>query len=354
MTNQQTHAGLTQGQAEHIVDPQSLDVSKTPPAPNTTTRPRVVVIGSGFGGLNAVQTLGNSDVDVLLIDRNNYHGFWPLLYQIATAGLEAEAITYPIRAILRKYKNCTFRMAEVRGIDAEHKLVITDGAPEPYDYVIVAAGSINNYFGNTSLEQNTFGMKDVDEATNVRNQVLLAFERATTESDPAKRQSLMTFVIIGGGPTGVELSGAFIELIRHVMRKDYPMLDVSDARVVLVEADESVLGTFPPRLQRAALKRLKRMGVTLMLGRHVSAVEGDTVSFQEGGQLQSHTVIWAAGVRASALANAMGAEQGRQGRVKVTPELHIPGQPDVYVVGDMAYLEGYQPGVAYPMLAQVA
>jgi NADH dehydrogenase len=316
--------------------------------------PRVVIVGAGFGGLNALRALAGAPVDVLMIDRNNYHGFWPLLYQVATAGLEAESITYPVRAILRQAKNGSFRMAEVRGVDLERRLVFTDGAPESYDYLIVAAGSRNNYFGNTQLEQNTFGMKDVDDAANLRNQVLLSFERATTETDPQKRASLMTFVIIGGGPTGVELSGAFIELIRHVMRKDYPMLDVSEARVVLVEADESVLGTFPKSLQRAALKRLKRMGVELVLSKHVGGVEGDTVTLKEGGQIRAHTVVWAAGVRAAALADALGAEQGRGGRIKVSPQLTVPGHPEVFVVGDMAYLEGYQPGVAYPMVAQVA
>ncbi|KPV43027.1 pyridine nucleotide-disulfide oxidoreductase, partial [Kouleothrix aurantiaca] len=165
-------------------------------------------------------------------DRNNYHGFWPLLYQVATAGLEAEAIAYPARAILRKYANTHFRMAEVTGVDFVGRQVFTTAQPEPYDYLILAAGSANNYFGNNALAETTYGMKDIDEAERLRNHVLFAFERAVTEPDPARRAALLTFVVVGGGPTGVELAGAFAELIRHVLRKDYPMLDVSQARVV--------------------------------------------------------------------------------------------------------------------------
>lgn len=318
------------------------------------TRPRVVIVGAGFGGLNAAQALGNSEVDILLIDRNNYHGFWPLLYQVATAGLEPEAITYPVRAILRKYHNTDFQLAEVQGIDLQRKLVLTDSKPVSYDYLILAAGSANNYFGNDALSRQTFGMKDVDEASRLRNHVLRTFERATQEEDPARRAALLTFVVIGGGPTGVELSGAFAELISHVMRKDYPMLDVAQARVVLVEATKHVLGTFPENLQRSALKRLIKMGVQPRLGMAVASVENDVVTFKDGTQLEAATVVWAAGVRASALSDALGVAQGRSARVKTTPYLNLTEHPEVFVVGDMAYLEGYREGVAYPMVAQVA
>ncbi|MDZ4721076.1 MAG: NAD(P)/FAD-dependent oxidoreductase [Roseiflexaceae bacterium] len=318
------------------------------------TRPRVVIVGAGFGGLNAAQVLGNSEVDLLLIDRNNYHGFWPLLYQVATAGLEPEAITYPVRAILRKYSNTDFQLTEVRGIDMQRKLVLTDEKPVNYDYLILAAGSANNYFGNDALAQQTFGMKDVDEAARLRNHVLRTFERATREEDPAKRAALLTFVVIGGGPTGVELSGAFAELINHVMRKDYPMLDVTQARVVLVEAQPHILSTFPENLQRSALNRLKKMGVQPQLGKTVASVENDIVTFKDGEQIAAATVVWAAGVRASALSDALGVTLGRGARVKITPQLSLPDHPEVFVVGDMAYLEGYREGVAYPMVAQVA
>ncbi|GAB4117642.1 MAG: NAD(P)/FAD-dependent oxidoreductase [Roseiflexaceae bacterium] len=318
------------------------------------TRPRVVIVGAGFGGLNAAQALGNSDVDVLVIDRNNYHGFWPLLYQVATAGLEPEAIAYPLRAILRKYQNADFQMSEVRGVDLQRKLVQTQHAAISYDYLILAAGSANNYFGNDALSQQTFGMKDIDEAERLRNHALIAFERASREQDPEQRAALLTFVIIGGGPTGVELAGAFSELIRHVMKKDYPTLNVAEARVVLIEATNHLLGTFPAHLQQSALKRLHKMGVETQLGSAVASVEHEVVTLKNGTRIPSSTVVWAAGVRASALADALGVELGRAARVKVTPELTIPGHPEVYVVGDMAYLEGYREGVAYPMVAQVA
>ena len=319
-----------------------------------TGRPRVIIVGAGFGGLNALSERTNGDVDLLVIDRNNYHGFWPLLYQVATAGLEPEAIAYPVRALLRKNANASFRLAEVTGLDLEQRMVLTDGQPEPYDYLILAAGSINNYFGNDALEQQTFGMKDVDDAEALRNHVLTCFERASNAKNPAELTRLMTFVIIGGGPTGVELSGAFMELVSHVMRKDYPKLDFDLARVVLIEADASVLSTFPETLQRSALKRLRRMGVELMLNHKVASVHDHVVTLNDGSSFEAATVVWAAGVRASKLGDGIGLEQARGARIKVTPELNIAQHPEVFVIGDMAYLEGFKPGVAYPMVAQVA
>src|SRR5215216_1354260 len=231
------------------------------PTPRPNGRPSVVVVGAGFGGLQVAARLARADVDVLVLDRNNYHGFWPLLYQAATAGLDPASIAYPARAILRKYPNTQFLMAEVTGVDFERKLVLSGNKALPYDYLVLAAGSANNYFGNTALATHTFGMKDLDEAEQLRSQVLLAFERAVREPDQRKRAALLTFVIVGGGPTGVELAGAFAELIRHVLRKDYPMLDIGLARVILVEAGDRVLASFPPKLQRSALRRLQKMGV---------------------------------------------------------------------------------------------
>lgn len=319
-----------------------------------TGRPRVVVVGAGFGGLNVARTLANSEVDVLLLDRNNYHGFWPLLYQVATAGLEPESVAYPVRAILRKYRNADFRMAEVLGVDFERKQVLTDGGAVDYDYLVLAAGSANNYFGNNELAERTLGMKDVDEAEHLRNHVLTCFEHAAREEDPERRQALLTFAIIGGGPTGVELAGAFAELIRHVLRKDYPMLNVSEARVVLIEAQDKILISFPASLQRRALRRLQQMGVEVRLNSPVADVADEKVHFKDGSVLPAATVIWAAGVRAAKLADTLGVEQGRGARVQVAPTLNLPDRPEVFVIGDMAYLEGYKPGVAYPMVAQVA
>ncbi len=335
-----------------------VKVRNTPVFDRTATerrsRPRVVIVGAGFGGLAAARELADADVDILVINRTNYHGFWPLLYQVATAGLEPESIAYPVRAILRRYRNADFLLAEVNGVDFERRAVLTDVGPVMYDYLVLAAGSTTNFFGNERFERYTLGMKDLDEAQRLRNHILTCFEHAVAETDPARRAALLTFVVVGGGPTGVELAGAFIELIRHVMRKDYPMLDVRQAHVVLVEATDRVLATFPESLQRAALDRLRRMGVDVRLSAPVADTRPGVLVFKDGTELEAETIVWAAGVRASPLAEALGVALGRGGRVKVEPTLTLPGHPEVFVIGDMAYLEGYRPGVPYPMVAPVA
>jgi NADH dehydrogenase len=337
-----------------IDQPEPAELERAEPAPRPSGRPRVVVVGAGFGGLHVAGKLARADVDVVVLDRNNYHGFWPLLYQVATAGLEPESIAYPARAILRKYPNTSFLMTEVTGVDFERRQVFTTGEPQAYDYLVLAAGSANNYFGDQALAERTFGMKDLEEAERLRNQVLRAFERAVLEPDAAKRAALLTFVIVGGGPTGVELAGAFAELIRHVLRKDYPMLDVSEARVLLVEASDRILASFPERLQRKARQRLEKMGVEVKLRTAVAAVDEGAATFKDGTTLDTYTVVWAAGVRGAHLADSLGAALGRGARVKVTPTLNLPDRPEVFVIGDMAYLEGYKNGQAYPMVAQVA
>ncbi|MBC7543010.1 MAG: NAD(P)/FAD-dependent oxidoreductase [Candidatus Sericytochromatia bacterium] len=320
----------------------------------TGTKPRIVIVGAGFGGLNAARTLSGQPVDVLVLNRNNYHGFWPLLYQVATAGLEPESIAYPVRAILQQYRNVAFQMANVSGIDFDGRRVLTDGEPVPYDFLILAAGSTSNYFGNRELETNTFGMKDIDEAEALRNHVLLCFEQAVREPDPDRRAALMTFVIVGGGPTGVELAGAFSELVRHVLPNDYPMLDLALARVLLVEAGEHILATFPQPLQDKALAKLKQMGVDIRLGTAVEHVDQSEVVFKDGRIVPSCTVVWAAGVKAAELADRLGVTQARAGRIPVAPTLALPGHPEVFIIGDMAYLEGYNGHNAFPMVAQVA
>ncbi len=317
-------------------------------------RPRIVIVGAGFGGLAAARTLAKAPVDVLLINRTNYHGFWPLLYQVATAGLEPESIAYPVRAILRRYRNADFLLAEVRGIDVQRRLVQTDLGDITYDYVILAAGSTTNFFGNERIAHYTMGMKDLNEAQRLRNHVLLCCERAAAETDPDKRAALLTFAVVGGGPTGVELAGAFVELIRHVIRHDYPMLDVRQARVVLIEASDRILASFPDSLQRAALRRLQRMGVEVRLNTPVADADATGLRFRNGEQLVAKTIVWAAGVRGAPLADALGVPLGRGARVPVTPLLTLPIDERVFVIGDMAYLEGYRPGVAYPMVAPVA
>ncbi len=320
----------------------------------THERKRVVVVGAGFGGLSVARALANTEVDVVVIDRSNYHGFWPLLYQVATAGLEPESIAYPVRAILRKYPNLDFDLNEVRGVNFEGKQVLTDGMPVSYDYLVLAAGSTNNYFGSHSLSDNTLGLKDLEEAVKLRNKVLLAFEMATHEPDLVKRQALLTFVIIGGGPTGVELSGAFSELFRFVLTKDYPMLDVKQAHIVLIEASPTLVATFPKNLQQSTLKQLEKMGVEVRVHTAVDTVEGTTVTLKDGSQIEAATVVWAAGVRAAQLSDDLHLPLARSARVPITPTLNLSDRPEVFVIGDMAYLEGYKENTAYPMVAQVA
>ncbi|MDQ3930009.1 MAG: NAD(P)/FAD-dependent oxidoreductase [Chloroflexota bacterium] len=327
----------------------------TQPAPNRRARrPRVLVVGAGFGGLNAARTLEDTGVDVMVLDCNNYHGFWPLLYQVATAGIESEAIAYPVRGVFRGHNNIRFRMSTVTGVDLARKVVLTENLPIAYDYLILAAGSANNYFGNNELAKHTFGLKDIDEAEHLRNRLLYSYEQAAIEVDPKRRQELMTFVIVGGGPTGVELSGAISELIHLVFRKDYPGLDLSRSRVILVEATDKVLASFPESLQQAARRDLKERRVELRLNSKVQSVENGVVTFEDGSTIKAAAVVWAAGVRGSHLGDTLGVETGKGGRVKVTPQLHVPGHPEVFVVGDMSYLEGYKGGQAYPMVAQVA
>jgi NADH dehydrogenase len=323
--------------------------------PWPSARPRVIIVGAGFGGLSAARSLANQPLDVLVIDRNNYHGFWPLLYQVATAGLEPDSVAYPVRAILRSYNNVSFQMAEVERIDLEQRLVLTSQEAIPYDYLIIAAGSANNYFGNDGLATQTYGLKDVDDAQQLRNHVLSAFEYAVATDDAARRAALMTLVVIGGGPTGVELAGAFVELVRHVLRRDYPMLDVSQARVVLVEASSHVLSVFPEKLQHEALQRLQAMGVEVKLNTAVANVEGQHVRFKDGSTIEASTVVWAAGVRAAGLADKLGVQLARAARVPVEPTLNLRDHPEVFVIGDMAFLEGYgAQKAAYPMVAPVA
>lgn len=318
-------------------------------------RPRVVIIGAGFGGLSAARALAGKDVQVLILDRNNYHGFWPLLYQVATAGLEPEAIAYPVRNIIRDMPNIGFRMTEVQGVDFTQRLVHTNTGDIPYHFLVLAAGSANNYFGNDVLAQQTFSLKDINDAELLRNQVLSAFEHAVSEQNRERHASLMTIAIIGGGPTGVELAGAFSELVRHAVHHDYPMLDINDTRVVLIEASDRILAAFPTTLQQSALSRLHKIGVEVHLQAAVASVEGQRITFADGSSMEAETVVWAAGVRGAMLTDSLNTAKGRGARVVVNPTLNLPTHPEVFVVGDMAYLEGYNGGKnAYPMIAPVA
>ncbi|HYT83596.1 MAG TPA: NAD(P)/FAD-dependent oxidoreductase [Gemmatimonadales bacterium] len=315
-------------------------------------KPTVVIVGAGFGGLRAARALSRAVVQVVLLDRNNYHLFQPLLYQVATAGLEPEQIAKPVRAILRGQRNFDFRMVEVTGADLAARRLETSAGPLVYDYLILALGGETNFFGLESVARHGLGLKDVGDAVTIRNHVLTTFERAMLETDPARRRARLTFVVVGGGPTGVEMAGALSELIRLVLVKDYPRLNLTDVRILLLEATDRLLGTFPPKLSAAAAATLWRKHVEVRFGGTVADFDGARVTLKSGEVIPADTVIWAAGVQAAGLAGRLGLPTGRQGRVPVAPTLQVPGHPEVYVVGDAAYVEA--DGAPLPMVAPVA
>jgi NADH dehydrogenase len=314
--------------------------------------PTVVIVGAGFGGLRAARVLRRTPVRVVLLDRHNYHLFQPLLYQVATAGLEPSDIARPVRAILRGQPRFEFRMTEVTGLDGSGRRVLTTDGPVPYDFLILALGGETNYFGMANIQQRAFGLKDTNDAVTIRNQVLRCFERAVLESDPERRRALLTFVIVGGGPTGVEMAGALSELTRLVLGKDYPGFRPQDVRIELLEATDRLLATMPERLSAAAARTLLRKQVNVRFGAVVEDYEGDHVRLRGGDLIPAGTLIWAAGVRAAAIAGRLGLPTARQGRIAVDPTLRVTGWNDVYAIGDAAYLE--HDGQPLPMLAPVA
>jgi NADH:quinone reductase (non-electrogenic) len=273
---------------------------------------------------------------VLLIDRNNYHLFTPLVYQVASALLDPGEVARPVRELIRPLHNVEFRQAEINGADLQRRLLLTDHGPLPYDYLVLATGAQTDYFGNASLARHAFGLKDMDEALALRNRVLAQFEASRWAKSAEERRSLLTFAIVGGGPTGVELAGAYAELIRLVLRKDFRDLDLKEVRVLLLEASDWVLGTFDPRLRAAALQSLEHKGVEVKLGAKVTEVTKDSIKLSGGEQIDASTVMWTAGVRASSVGEALEVELGRQKRVKVGPTLQVPGHPTCFVIGDMA------------------
>ena len=314
--------------------------------------PLVLIVGAGFGGLRAARALRKAPLRVALVDRRNYHLFQPLLYQVATAGLAPEEIAHPVRGILRSQRNFTFHLAEVTGVELDARRLHTQNGPLAYDYLILAMGSETNYFGLDSLAQHGFALKDLDEAAAIRNHVLRMFELAEHEPDPDARRALLTFVVVGGGPTGVESAGALSELIRLVLVKDHPRLDLNDVRILLLEATNLLLNGFPDRLQQHAAETLWQRHVEVRFGAAVADFDGLRVTLKSGELIPAHTLIWAAGVRAARLADALGVAQARQGRVVVQPTLQIPGHPTAFVIGDAAYLEA--DGQPLPMMAPVA
>jgi NADH:ubiquinone reductase (H+-translocating) len=319
-------------------------------AGRTEGRHRVVIIGGGFGGLEAVAGLAGLPVDITLVDRRNYHLFQPLLYQVATASLATSEIAWPIRYLVRRRHEVTTMLATVVGVDASaRRVLLDDGHALPYDTLVLATGARHAYFGHDEWEAFAPGLKTLEDATTVRRQLLLAFERAECESDPQERAALLTFVIIGAGPTGVELAGTIAELARSTLRPDFRHIDTSTARVVLIEAGPRVLAGFAEELSAYARRGLERLGVEVELDQPVSECSADGVVFGSR-HLEARTIIWAAGVRASPAANWLDAPVDRAGRLMVLPDLTVPGWPEIFAIGDTVTIAGPDgkpvPGIA--------
>jgi NADH:ubiquinone reductase (H+-translocating) len=327
---------------------------RTPGTPRATdgaaSPPRVVVVGGGFGGLYAARALRRAPVHVTLIDRRNHHLFQPLLYQVATAALSPADIAAPIRHVLRRQANAEVLMAAVVDVDrARRSVVLADGRRIPYDFLIVATGARHDYFGHDEWAEIAPGLKDIEDATEIRRRLLLAFEAAEQEPDAAERSAQLTFVVVGAGPTGVELAGAMAEIARRSLVEDFRRIDPTTARILLLEGGERVLPTYPEDLSGHARRSLERLGVEVRTGAQVTRLEPDAV-FVGDERIPARNVVWAAGVQASPLGARLGAPTDRVGRVAVDPDLSIPGDPDVFVIGDLAAFrhqgDGPLPGVA--------
>jgi NADH dehydrogenase len=322
--------------------------------------PHVVIIGGGFGGLDAARALADAPVRVTLVDRHNYHLFQPLLYQVATASLSPADIASPIRWILRHQSNVQVLLADARAIEPEGRRVLVDGGSVDYDYLVIATGATHAYFGHPEWAEDAPGLKTLDDALEIRRQILLAFEAAERESDPDARTRLLTFVIIGGGPTGVELAGALAEIAQRTLREDFRSIRPESARIILLEGSPYVLPTFPEPLRQAALESLTRLGVDVKVGSMVTGIDASLVTWRPSDagphdgehRIEAQTLLWAAGVAASPLVKSLGAPLDRAGRVLVEPTLTVPGDPRVFVVGDVCAFQ--QDGKPLPGVAQVA
>ena len=311
-----------------------------------------MIVGAGFGGLWAVRALARSPVEAVLVDRNNYHAFLPLLYQVAAAELEPEDIAYPVRSILRTLRHVRFALAEVQEIDLPGRVVRAGDGLLPYDFLILATGSVSHFFGVPGAAQHAFPLKTMEHGIALRNHILGCFERAAHEPSAERRREALAFAIVGGGPTGVEFAGALAELIRGPLVRDFPGLDFREVRLVLLEARESIPPGLPERLRAYTEGRLRRMGVEVRVRAAVSEVTPHAVHLKDGTVIPTETVVWTAGVRGDPSAQAWGLPTARDGRVKVLPTLQVPGYPEVYVVGDLAYVE--EDGRPLPMIAPVA
>ena len=321
---------------------------------------RVVIIGGGFGGLSAALKLRRAPVQVTLIDRCNYHLFQPLLYQVATGALSPANIASPLRNILKKQKNTRVLLAEATRIDAANRRVILSDGAVDYDTLVVSTGASHQYFGHQEWERFAPGLKTVEDATDMRRRILLAFEAAEREEDPEKLRAWMTFVIVGGCPTGAELAGALGEIANDTLRRDFRAIDPSKARIILVEGADRVLPVYPPQLSAAARKMLERLGVTVRTGALVTDIQKESVTVREGDRTETiptRTVLWAAGVLGSPLGSALSTDAGapldKAGRVVVEPDLTVPGRPEIFIIGDLANYS-HQTGSPLPGVAQPA
>ncbi|CAN5795183.1 NAD(P)/FAD-dependent oxidoreductase [soil metagenome] len=320
-------------------------------------RPRIVIVGGGFGGLNAAHGLAGAPADVTVIDGRNYHLFQPLLYQVATAGLSPAQIASPIRGILRDGANVRVILGKVSGVDRERRTVILEEGElgtrsVEYDILVLATGARHAYFGHDDWESVAPGLKTIDDATAIRRRILTAFERAEQVDDPAERRRLLTFVVIGGGPTGVEMAGAIAELAHVALQRDFRVVNPREARIVLVESGPRVLGAFPEVLSTAALRSLERLHVEVRLGKPVTHCDEAGVTI-DGEPLAAATIVWAAGVASSPAAQWLGVDKDKVGRVMVGPDLAVPGHPDIFVIGDTAHVAGPD-GQPIPGLAPAA
>jgi NADH dehydrogenase len=324
---------------------------------NEQHRPRVVVLGAGFGGLTFCQTFDCSHAEVILVDRQNHHLFQPLLYQVATAGLSAPEIAQPVRSILRDRENVTVLLRNVTGFDLGRREVRFDETILCYDYLVLALGGVTSYFGRPEWERYAPGLKSLDDALRIRRQILLAFERAESGAATAERERLLTIVVVGGGATGVELAGAFAELARRVLKRDFRRIDPRQARVILLEAGPRLLQQFSPRLSAKAAARLTKLGVDVRANVRVENVGEGFLQLADSTQIESTNIIWAAGVAANPLTLKLGAELDRAGRVRVNPDLSLPKHPEVFAIGDLALVldkEGQPVPAVSPAAMQMA
>jgi NADH dehydrogenase len=319
---------------------------------NTNHLPHIVIIGAGFSGLETARGLANAAVRITLIDKNNHHLFQPLLYQVAIAGLLPSQIAQPVRTLFRKQKNLTFQMGEVSAINFDEKYIKLNGSVIAYDYLVVAVGGRTNFFGFDTIEKDGFQLKDLETAVKTRNHMLGMFEQASHEAEPEKRKALLTFVIVGGGPTGVETAGALAELISHVMVKDYPHLMSSDAHVVLLEAGANLISSYPDELRKATSRLLKKKNVDVRLNTKLENYNGQRVALGDGSTIETQTVIWTAGVKATEVVERLSVEKASGGRIRILPTLQLPQHPETFVIGDAAFLE--EDGQPLPMISTVA